>query len=141
MRTKPPILLAIIVIIGAMSFLIYSGLRNTGVPYFPVSNFPAVQMADSRVRLSGNVAYGSIQKQPDLTLQFRLQHEDTGLPVLYQGVTPDTFREGGEVVLEGKYDADERLFRADLLMAKCPSKYEPKEETGQSESPAEPRSD
>ena len=135
MRTRPPIVLAIFVIIGAMSFLIYSGLRDSGVPYFPVSDFTATDMVETRVRVSGQVARGSIEKHPDLTLRFRLQHQEAGLNVFYRGVTPDTFREGGEVVLEGKYNAADRLFHADLLMAKCPSKYEPKEETDQLEAP------
>jgi cytochrome c-type biogenesis protein CcmE len=49
---------------------------------------------------------------------------DENLPVVYQGVVPDTFRVGNEVVIEGQLNSD-GIFQADTLMPKCPSKYEP----------------
>jgi cytochrome c-type biogenesis protein CcmE len=40
--------------------------------------------------------------------------------------TPDLFKDGSEVVLEGRYlaSAPSPHFRADKLLAKCPSKFE-----------------
>ena len=49
------------------------------------------------------------------------------LEVLYLGLeTPDLFRDGAEVVIEGRIERQQSrtLFLADNLMAKCPSKYE-----------------
>jgi len=38
---------------------------------------------------------------------------------------PDLFKDGAEVIVEGKYD--EGLFIADNLMTKCASRYEAEE--------------
>ena len=46
------------------------------------------------------------------------------IPVVYQGIIPDTFKDDSEVVVEGAYDSSEELFHATVLLAKCPSKYE-----------------
>jgi cytochrome c-type biogenesis protein CcmE len=46
------------------------------------------------------------------------------LPVIYQGVVPDTFKVGNEVVVEGTLKSN-GIFQAYTLMPKCPSKYEP----------------
>ena len=50
-----------------------------------------------------------------------------GMPVLFTSLeTPDLFKEGAEVVLEGRLakDGPEARFHADKLFAKCPSKFE-----------------
>ena len=51
--------------------------------------------------------------------------EDLGkeVKVTYVGLVPDTFKDGSEVVVEGRGRADD-LFEADSLMAKCASKYQ-----------------
>jgi len=46
------------------------------------------------------------------------------VPVHYQGVLPDMFAEGRDVIVEGRYDAGGAL-AAKTLMTSCPSKYEP----------------
>ncbi len=49
------------------------------------------------------------------------------LAVVYHGLdTPDLFKDGAEVVLEGRLaqTASEPVFQADKLFAKCPSKFE-----------------
>jgi len=52
------------------------------------------------------------------------------MKVVYRSLeTPDLFKDGAEVVLEGRLvrsDAD-AFFQADKLFAKCPSKFEAKE--------------
>jgi len=51
------------------------------------------------------------------------------LGVVYQGLeTPDMFKDGAEVVIEGRMVADgsTSVFHADKLFAKCPSKFEAK---------------
>jgi cytochrome c-type biogenesis protein CcmE len=51
-----------------------------------------------------------------------------GVPVHYQGILPDMFAEGRDVIVEGRYDAGNTL-AAKTIMTSCPSKYEP-EKTG-----------
>jgi cytochrome c-type biogenesis protein CcmE len=58
-----------------------------------------------------------------LKLSFRIKDGESSLQVDYQGVVPDSFKPGNEVIVEGKYTA-EGLFRATTIMPTCPSKYE-----------------
>ena len=48
------------------------------------------------------------------------------LSVQYTGnaVLPDTFQDKALVVLEGEFVADQSRFDAEVVFAKCPSKYE-----------------
>ena len=60
------------------------------------------------------------------------------LEVLYLGLeTPDLFRDGAEVVVEGRIEHQQNrtLFLADNLMAKCPSKFEAAAKASDSNSP------
>ena len=82
-------------------------------------------------RVHGFVLEGSIEK--DLragVLEFVIQdHTSAQLPVRYHGGdVPDLFKDGAEIVVEGHL-AD-GVFVADRMMAKCPSKYEAREEPG-----------
>ena len=45
--------------------------------------------------------------------------------IRYRGIVPDTFQDEADVVLEGITGPD-KVFAADTLLAKCPSKYEGK---------------
>jgi cytochrome c-type biogenesis protein CcmE len=49
------------------------------------------------------------------------------LKVVYNGSVPDTFKEGQQIVAEGKLIAGEDTFVASQLVIKCSSKYEPVE--------------
>ncbi|MBI2370256.1 MAG: cytochrome c maturation protein CcmE [Deltaproteobacteria bacterium] len=61
-----------------------------------------------------------------LALSFRVSDGAASVPVTYNGVPPDLFKEGTGVVLEGKY-TPEGVFRATLIMAKHSEEYRPPE--------------
>ena len=91
------------------------------------SNGPSLQ-GD---RVHGFVLDGSIYRDVDAGyVEFVIWDESTAkLPVHYAGIdVPDLFKDGAEVVVEGHLA--EGMFRADRMMAKCPSKYEAREEPG-----------
>jgi cytochrome c-type biogenesis protein CcmE len=50
--------------------------------------------------------------------------------VVFAKEVPDTFKENGDVVVEGRPDAG-GVFQARMLLAKCPSKYEKEGMEGQ----------
>ena len=52
-----------------------------------------------------------------------IERPGTTFPVHYQGPLPDTFQEGADVVVEGKYSAAGG-FEATTLLTKCGSRYE-----------------
>ena len=75
--------------------------------------------------VTGKVAPGSGQKgQP---LRFEITDRDGGgqsLPVVYEGLVPDPFREGREVIITGSLNqAGVLVGEKDSLITKCPSKF------------------
>lgn len=77
------------------------------------------------VRVGGNLAPDSTHiNSRDTTAQFTLTDGTNMLPVSYKGVLPDTFEKSTQVIAEGKIGSD-GVFRASLVLAKCPSKYDP----------------
>jgi cytochrome c-type biogenesis protein CcmE len=90
------------------------------------------------LRVHGYVASQSIQRDlQGKRVEFRVQNDpphavgDQGdtLSVVYPSLeTPDLFKDGAEVVLEGEMQRQgtELVFVADNVLAKCPSKFEAK---------------
>jgi cytochrome c-type biogenesis protein CcmE len=63
------------------------------------------------------------RKRDSLDWSFELQREGHVMRATYTGITPDTFVNESEVVLQGTLTPDG--FHATSMTAKCPSKYEP----------------
>lgn len=95
----------------------------------------AVNGLDSRVH--GYVALASIERDVEAKqVRFAVVNDPphaTGgvggepMRVVFHSLeTPDLFKEGAEIVVEGRLvlSDSERLFEADKLFAKCPSKFE-----------------
>ncbi len=80
----------------------------------------------TRIRLGGLVKDGSIVRGANLSVRFAVTDGQSEIPVAYQGVLPDLFREGQGVVAEGTLD-DAGLFKADTILAKHDETYMPKE--------------
>ena len=90
---------------------------------------------NSAARIHGFVVAGSIER--DLSakvVRFRVRGTPEGtvgsgedyLPVVYSSLeTPDLFKDGAEVVVEGRLVGSDRgTFEATHILAKCPSKFE-----------------
>jgi cytochrome c-type biogenesis protein CcmE len=80
----------------------------------------------TRIRLGGLVKNGSVVRSANLSVRFEVTDGKNGIPVNYQGVLPDLFREGQGVVAEGVLDAG-GTFKADAILAKHDETYMPKE--------------
>lgn len=126
-RKQWKFLVVVLVIVLVLSYLVYAGVRRASVYYLTVSELltQAGQTRDLPARVSGKVVPGSIQwDQLRQSLRFRITDGQKVLPVRYQGVVPDIFGDGREVVVEGRLNAGGE-FVATTLLAKCPTKYEP----------------
>jgi cytochrome c-type biogenesis protein CcmE len=85
-------------------------------------------------RVHGFVVPGSIErdvagKQVSFRVQETAPHAggsaEGALPVIYASLeTPDLFKDGAEVVVEGELAAAAGTFHASNVLAKCPSKFE-----------------
>src|SRR3974390_2298955 len=80
----------------------------------------------ARIRLGGLVAPGSVTRGDALAVRFEVTDGNRAIPVTYQGVLPDLFREGQGVVAEGALDSG-GVFKADNVLAKHDETYMPKE--------------
>jgi len=116
------------IIVAAVAYLVYTGIRETSVYYLTIDEFLSRReaVAGEGLRVAGRVAADSMRWNPStLDLKFRLASFDgqNGVDVTYNGVLPDMFAEGRDVIVEGTY-AHDGIFRARTLMTSCPSKYE-----------------
>ncbi len=122
-------------IIGAIGFLITSSISSTSKFYFTVDELAASNQVSpgTGLKVKGNVVQGSILRNPDdyLDVAFSIEFKNATLPVKFTGVTPDMFKDGNEVVVEGTLDR-QGTFHASTLMTSCPSKYEAEKEAGKS---------
>jgi cytochrome c-type biogenesis protein CcmE len=119
-----PILISLVVV-SVISYLIYTGIRDTMTYFLTVSEVLAQpsENQDQTLRVGGNVSPGSVKWDPkNLRLLFTIQDEKASIAVDYQGVVPDSFKPGREVIVEGTYTGDGK-FKATTIMPKCASKY------------------
>ncbi|HVN84914.1 MAG TPA: cytochrome c maturation protein CcmE [Candidatus Binatia bacterium] len=117
-------------LVGAVTYLVYAGVRETSVYYLTLEEFLPKRdsLQGEGVRIAGRVRTGSVDKtttSAGTELRFVLGdfNKDDGVPVHYTGILPDMFAEGRDVIVEGKYMHD-GVLRAQTIMTSCPSKYE-----------------
>jgi len=118
-----------IIICVAIVYLAYVGFASSATYYYTVSELIGQQSSvyDENVRINGQVAANSIEKETrGLILRFTITEGGESLPVVYNGVIPDTFQDDSDIVIEGHLNS-EGVFQADSILTKCPSKYVPEE--------------
>ena len=71
------------------------------------------------------------QKRGTLEYRFNVENNGKAIQAYYTGIAPDTFKDDAEVVVRGTLSADGTFHVVkDGVMAKCPSKYQPKPGAG-----------
>jgi cytochrome c-type biogenesis protein CcmE len=79
-------------------------------------------------KLTGKVVDGSVKRSGEkLSFAVRDRSGTASVPVAYTGVVPDPFREGREVVVDGKLQGGTFVAERDSLVTKCPSKFQNKQ--------------
>ena len=116
-----------LIVVAAIGYLTVTGLQSSATYYYTPSE--VVEQGNAiygeNVRVNGQVLPGSVtQETQGRVLKFTISDGAVNLPIVYQGVTPDTFKVGVEVVVEGELDTS-GTFQAHTLMPKCPSRYVP----------------
>jgi cytochrome c-type biogenesis protein CcmE len=113
------------VVIGVLIATSFSGSTSDYLTIAQAQVLGPDQARNSRV--AGEIVPDSVNwSTRDLHLTFQIKDETGILPISYHGPQPDMLVDAVEAVVIGKYDPQGKVFEADELLMKCPSKYEEK---------------
>lgn len=121
----PLITAVIFLVIGALFF----ATRNEASKVVTVDSIIHENAKEKlRVRVAGRVTQDEIvyEVEPSFKLTFSVQDPkllSEKFKVVYEGIKPDMFAAGRDVLLDGDYR--DGVFYASSLLTQCPSKYEP----------------
>jgi cytochrome c-type biogenesis protein CcmE len=117
--------IGISVIVVSLACLAWLGYGESKTYYHTIAELQTLQgnQLSHRMRVGGTVAAGSIRRFTG-RVDFVLEGEGKSLPVSYVGSDPlpDTFVDKSQALVEGR-PTDGR-FVAEVVQAKCASKYE-----------------
>ena len=118
------VLLAAAAVAG--TFIVLALQENLTYLHTPTDVRAGTAPADARFRLGGVVCEGSV-KRTDGTLDVRFAVTDRirQVPVHFNGILPDMFREGTSIIATGRMEGDQ--FVATEVLAKHDETYMPKE--------------
>ncbi len=112
-RRKWLLVLAVVLTAG-LGYTTYSLFVHTGTDYLTVSDLKsqAEFLYGQSVRVGGKVAPGSIEwDSKSKIMRFTLIDDRESLDVAYEGVVPDSFKPGVDLIVEGRYRPDD-IFEA-----------------------------
>jgi cytochrome c-type biogenesis protein CcmE len=109
----------------ALGLVLYAMRDNIVFFHAPADVAAKAVQPGTRFRLGGLVKEGSVQREGQ-QITFEVTDAQKSLPVRYQGILPDLFREGQGVVAEGVLEGS-GVFRADTVLARHDETYMPRE--------------
>ena len=120
--------LAIIGGVGAATALAMLAFQDNLLYFYNPTQIVAGEAPSGRTfRIGGLVTQGSLQKtEGTLKIRFLVTDFKESIPVNYEGLLPDLFREGQGVIAHGRL-ADNGEFVADEVLAKHDENYMPPE--------------
>ena len=118
------VLLAAAAIAG--TFIVLALQENLTYLYSPTEVRGGKIPAETRFRLGGVVCTGSVQRvNGTLQVNFQVTDGKTAIPVHFDGILPDMFKEGTSVIATGKMVTAK--FSASEVLAKHDETYMPRE--------------
>ena len=125
MKQRTKFVIGGIVILAALSILSFRGIQEMTVFFYTPSEVLASpsEFQDQTIRIGALVQSGSVFWDADaIKLSFEITEDGNKfIPVVYEGVKPDMFREGQGVVVEGRMQNGS--FHADQLLVKHSEEY------------------
>lgn len=128
-QRKVGIIISILLVAGALGYLALGNFGENLVYFFTPTEVKAFSpdYIQKKVRVGGMVVKHSVKALPGKTgLTFELTDGESTIPVTFEGIPPDLFKEGQGAVVEGYWTADHQ-FRSHLIMAKHSEDYMPME--------------
>jgi cytochrome c-type biogenesis protein CcmE len=124
---KFALVFSIAVIIMGVGYLALGNFGKNLVYFFTPSEVVAFSESyyGKKVRVGGMVVQGSLKVIPNsLKMHFDLTDGEASIPVAFEGIPPDLFKEGQGAVVEGYWDSA-RQFHSNMIMAKHSEDYMP----------------
>jgi len=118
---------SIAVVIGGVLYLSLGKFSENLVYFVTPSEVVAFspEQYGRRVRVAGMVVKESVKVVPNtLVIHFKLTDGIDTIPVVFEGIPPDLFKEGQGAVAEG-YWRDDKQFHSSTIMAKHSEDYMP----------------
>ncbi len=109
------------------AILVLFALKDSIVFFHTPSDIVANKVSGKqRFRLGGLVAEGTVERGVGTKVKFSVTDTIETVPVTFDGILPDLFREGQGVIAEGRLGPNGR-FLADSVLAKHDENYMPPE--------------
>jgi cytochrome c-type biogenesis protein CcmE len=120
--------LAIVAGVGAAATLATIAFQDNLLYFYDPSQVAAGEAPTGRTfRIGGMVTEGSLERtEGTLAIRFVVTDFQHSIPVHYEGLLPDLFREGQGVIAHGRLQPS-GVFVADEILAKHDEKYMPPE--------------
>ena len=116
----------VLAVIGVGVGLVLNAFNSNLVFFYTPTQIAAKEAPQGRTfRIGGLVQAGSVQRD-GVTVRFAVTDTAQTVPVRYEGVLPDLFKEGKGVVAQGQLGAD-GVFTAREVLAKHDENYMPPE--------------
>lgn len=127
-KQRLSIVLLLVVGIGTAVALALSAFQQNMLFFFDPSAIVAGEVpTDRTIRVGGLVTTGSVQRADDsLLVEFSVTDTRHAIPVRYEGILPDLFREGQGIIAIGRLQPD-GSFQAQEVLAKHDETYMPPE--------------
>lgn len=112
---------------AALGYLVIGSFSDSLVYFYTPSEVVklSADFYSQKIRVGGMVEKGSLKVTPkSLKMDFLLTDGQATIPVAFEGVPPDLFKEGQGAVVEGSWSKD-NVFRASFIMAKHSEDYMP----------------
>ena len=120
------LILGIVAAVGVATALVLNAFQSNLVFFYSPSQVAAKEAPVGRTfRLGGMVTAGSV-KRDGVSVNFLVTDTVQTIPVRYQGILPDLFKEGKGVVAQGQVGPD-GVFVAREVLAKHDENYMPPE--------------
>ena len=129
MFKKKRYLIGGLILVIVLGYLGFTAFQDSSTYYYTVDELltDTELTTDQNVRVQGTVVVGSFQENDETReVRFVLTHNNYSVPVIYDGILPDAFKEDNDAVVEGNIEQD-GTFRAHTITVKCPSKYKAEE--------------
>lgn len=129
-KRKKRLMITLLILLGvtAATALMTTAFRENILYYKSPSDIAAGNFPDQRnFRVGGMVKEGSFHKADDsLAVRFVVTDYAEDVPVYYEGILPDLFREGQGIIAIGRMRPD-GVFAAEEILAKHDEQYMPPE--------------